>query len=146
MDLWQILNLVHIIGIAFGVGGASVKITLFMKSYRNNDFTPTYVIATRPIAPIIPIGMVLLTVSGIGFALLGYPETQSLLLKHVLVVVLWVVGILIDKVYEPKFITLSPKTNETPTSEFLQVQKQLLALEVIGTISFYAITIIGIIL
>lgn len=134
------------IGIALGVGGASVKFVLFMKSYRNNEFTPTYAMVAGPIAPLIPLGLVLLTVSGIGFFLIGYPEGSSLLVKHILVVALWIVGILIDKVYEPKYLTLAPKAGGTPTPEFLQIRKRLMPLETVGTILFYAIVIIGVIM
>ncbi|MFW9965391.1 MAG: hypothetical protein ACFFCX_17595 [Candidatus Sifarchaeia archaeon] len=146
MDLWQIITLVHIIGIALGVGGASIKLVLFMKSYYNKNFTPAYTVVAEPISQLIFLGMILLTVSGIGYALVGYPEGSSLLVKHVLVVLLWVVGPLISKVYGPRFITLAPKPSESPTSEFLQVRKQLLVLEVLGTVCFYAVSIIGIIM
>jgi len=136
----------HIFGLAFGVGGASAKFALFMKSYSDKESAPVFIKFAKPISQLILLGLILLTVSGIGWAALGYPEKQMLVVKHILVAVLWVVGILINNVYEPKLHRLAPTPGQSLTSGFFQVQKQLLALEAVGTICFYTIAVLGVLL
>jgi hypothetical protein len=141
--VWSIIGLIHNLGLAFGVGGATANLALMMKSRSDKEFTPVFMKASEPIAKLTFLGLILLTLSGIGFFVLGYPEKQLLLLKHILVAVLWVSGLLMMFVYQPRLGRLAPKPGQPPTTEFFSVQKIVQALGMILLILWYAITIMS---
>lgn len=143
ISLWSLLTLAHLFGLALGVGAATVKFTLLLRCYSDLAFAPLYVEVTRPVTRLIVFGLILLTLSGISWILLGFPLTPLLSVKIFLVVVLWILGPVIDNVVEPKFGRLLPAPCEAPTAAFGRAQKQYLTLEGIATGLFYVITIIG---
>lgn len=85
--------------------------------------------------------MVLLTLTGIGWLLLGYPFTTRLLVKLLLVAMIWVMGPLIDNVVEPRFQKLAPAPGKPNSSAFIRIQKQYLALEISATLIFYIVIV-----
>ena len=123
ISIWTILSFVHLIGLAFGVGGATVKVTLLIKSHSNLEFVPTYLKVTTPITRIIILGQTLLTLSGIGWILLGTTFTPLFITKIILVLAIWVLGPFIDNTVEPSFKNLAPTSGEKPSLEFKHVQK-----------------------
>jgi hypothetical protein len=100
---------------------------------------PVYVKVTKPITRQIVLGIILLTLSGIGWLLLAYPITMRLVLKLILVGAIWVLGPVIDNVVEPKFRKLAPAAGEAASPEFIRIQKQYLTLEAVATGLFYVI-------
>ncbi len=139
VSMSSILSLTHLVGLALGVGSATVKLVLLIKCKRDFALVPVYLKVARSITKQIILGLALLTLSGIGWLLLGYPFTLQLGIKIVLVVVIWVLGPVIDNVVEPKFQRLAPEHGETASSEFIRIQKKYLALEVVATGFFYLI-------
>jgi len=133
----------HLFGLALGVGSATVKLGLLIKCRKNPDFIPVFIKVSKPVTKWIIIGLILLTVSGAGWILRGYSFDPFLTVKVSLVAILWVMGPIIDNVIEPKYIKLSPASGEKPSGEFLRVQNQYLAWEILADILFYAITIMG---
>jgi branched-subunit amino acid permease len=93
-------------------------------------------------APIVLVTMVLLTLSGIGWLLLGYHFTPLLVVKIVLVAAIWMLGPLIDNVVEPRFQKLAPGPAGPRSPAFIRIQKQYLTLDVIATLLFYVIIVI----
>ena len=138
-SLTPLLLLTHLIGLALGVGSATAKLTLLLRCKGDRALVPGYLAVARPITRLIVLGLVLLTVSGIGWLLAGYELTLLLDLKLALVVVIWVLGPVIDKVIEPKFRKLAPASGEPASPAFLRVEKQYLMLEVVATGLFYVI-------
>lgn len=59
-------------------------------------------------------------------------------LAHLLGVAL---GSTIDKVIEPKFLKLAPVPGESPSPEFIRIQKRYLIAEVTATGSYYVIVV-----
>jgi hypothetical protein len=57
--------------------------------------------------------------------------------------VIWVLGPIIDNVIEPKFEQLAPSPGSSPSSAFMRIDKQYLALEVTATLLFYVILVLG---
>ena len=146
LSFWFVLTFSHLLGLALGVGAATVKLTLLLKCNSNYDFVPVFIKVTRLITHIIIFGLILLTLSGIGWVLLGTSFTPFFITKLVLVVLIWILGPYIDNAIEPKFIKLAPPIGESPTKEFVKVQKKYLIMETIATMLFYAITIMGVLL
>lgn len=72
-----LLSLAHLIGLVLGVGAATVKLTLLLKCVADHAFMPGYATAARYMTHHIIAGLVVLTLSGIGLLLLGYPPPGS---------------------------------------------------------------------
>ena len=138
--LWSVLFLVHILGLILAVGAATVKTILLIKSNSNPDFLPVYLNAARPITSLIILGLILLTVSGVIWLLDGYPLSQEMIIKLILVASVWVLGPIIDNAVEPKFRKLAP-ANVSASSEFILVKKKYMALEITATGIFYIIVV-----
>jgi hypothetical protein len=137
-----LLSVVHLVGLALGAGSATVKLVLLLKCSADHAFVPAYVTVARLITRQIILGLVLLTVSGIGWLLLGYPFTPLLMVKVVLVAAIWVLGPVIDNFVEPRFPRLAPAPGALPSPPFVRIHKQYLTLEVIATLLFYTIIVI----
>jgi hypothetical protein len=146
MSWWSFLSLVHLVGLALGAGAASVKLALLLRCNADYAFVPVYLQVARPITRFIVLGLVLLTLSGIGWAVAGLAYSPLLVAKLVLVVVLWVLGFSLDKAVEPRFARLAPAPGEPPTPAFLLVHRRYLALEASATGLFYVITVMGVLL
>ncbi len=142
--MWQIFRLIHLFGLAFGVGAVTVNLILMMRSRSNKDFAPVFMRASKPIAMLVFLGLILLTLSGIGFAALGYLEKQLLLAKHILVAVLWVNGLFVMFSLSPKLIKLAPKPGQPLKQEFLSIQRQVQVMGTLGIILWYTITVMGV--
>jgi hypothetical protein len=138
----SVLLLVHLIGLVLAVGSATVKLVLLLKCNADYAFVPVYLKVARPITRLLILGLVLLTLSGIGWLLIGYPFTSLLVVKIILVGAIWVLGPIIDNVVEPKFMKLAPALGEPASTAFIRAQKQYLTLEIVATLLFYVIIVI----
>lgn len=142
ISLPSLLSLVHILGLVSGVGCATAKLTLLLKCKADQKFLPGYLAAVRPLTRMIILGLALLTLSGIGWLLIGYDFSPLLIVKLVLVGTIWMLGPIIDNVVEPKFRNLAPHSGEQASSAFLQIQRRYLLLEAVATGLFYVIIVI----
>ncbi len=138
----SLLSLVHLIGLVLGVGCATAKLALLIRCKSDLAFLPAYIAVSRPVTRLIIVGLVMLTVSGLGWLLLGYPFTTLLVVKMCIVGAIWVLGPLIDNVFEPKFRKLAPAPDESASPAFLRIQQRYLLLEVAATGLFYVIIVI----
>jgi hypothetical protein len=142
MSWSSICSIVHLVGLALGLGCATLKLALLLQCTADHAFIPTYLRVARPITRLIILGMVLLTLSGIVWLLLGYPFTFRLGVKLVLVAALWVLGPIIDNVVEPRFRRLAPEVAGAPQPAFLRSMRQYVAWEVVATLLFYVIVVL----
>jgi hypothetical protein len=134
-----VLLLTHLIGLAWALGAATVKLALLFRCQRDRSLIPTYVRVVGAVTRQLVTGLILLTLSGIGWLLLGYPLTARLVTKLVLVAAVWVIGPIIDKVAEPRFRRLAPTAEEAVSPAFVRAERAYLALEVAATGMFYVI-------
>ena len=125
-----------------GAGAATAKLLLLIKSKADHTFIPVYIKVAKPLTRQIAVGLILLTVSGIAWLLLGYAVTRQLIVKIILVAAIWMLGPVIDKVIEPKFHRLVPGPGEAGSAAFRRSQTQYLTLEVIATLLFYVIIVL----
>jgi hypothetical protein len=138
-SLPSVLSLAHLIGLALAVGCATAKLGLLVKCKADHAFVPTYIAVARPVTRLIILGLALLTLSGLGWLLIGYPLTPLLVVKLVLVGAIWALGPIIDNAVEPKFQQLAPGPGESAAPAFIQIRRRYLLLEVIATGLFYVI-------
>jgi len=138
----SLLQLTHLIGLVLGVGAGTVKLILLIKCNSDYSFFPAYFRISKLITRTIVIGVFILTLSGIAWLLLGYGFTRLLIVKIILVAGIWVLGIIIDNAIEPKLEKLFSPSGESPSPEFIRVQKFHLILETIADVLFYLIIII----
>lgn len=141
VSLPSLLTLTHLIGLVLGAGCATAKLTLLLRAGADPDLLPAYVAFAKPLTRWIVVGIGLLTLSGIGWLLYGYPLTPLLHVKLVLVAAIWVLGPVIDKVVEPNFRKLVPRPGESASGEFTRVRRRYLLLESIATGLFYVIVV-----
>jgi hypothetical protein len=137
-----ILTVAHLVGLALGVGAATVKLFLLLKCRKEPTFLKVYLQVARTITRQIIAGMTLLTLSGIGFLMVGFPFTSRLAVKVVVVAALWGLGPIIDNVLEPKFRTLAPEAGAPAPLEFIKAQGRYVATEILATSLFYLIIVI----
>ena len=142
VSLSSLLTLLHLVGLALAVGAATVKVVLLLKSRADHAFVPIYLKVARPITRLIIGGLVLLTLSGVGWLLLGYPFTTLLIVKLIMVATVWVLGPVIDNVAEPRFKKLAPAPGEPASVDFVRAERQYLVLELAATLLFYVIILI----
>lgn len=146
VSLPSLLLLTHLVGLALGLGSATGKLVLLLKSRADHTFIPVYLKVARPLTRLIVVGMILLTASGAGWLLLGYGITKVLAAKLVLVGALWLLGPLIDNVVEPRFRKLAPAAGESASAAFLLAQRQYVAIEATATATFYVIVVLWVLL
>lgn len=145
--LSPMLILVHLIGLTLAVGCATAKLILLLRCRTDPAFIPAYNAVARPLTRLLILGLVLLTLSGLGWLIFRlYPWTPRLGVKLVLVAAVWILGPVIDNVAEPRFRQLAPAPGAAPSADFLRAERQYLLLEVLATGLFYAIMIVWVLL
>ena len=138
-SLASFLTFTHLVGLALAVGAATAKLVLLLRCRTDTGFTRVFIEASRPVTRLIILGLVLLTLSGVGWLLLGHGFTARLVVKLVLVAVIWVLGPVIDNVVEPGFVASAPATGEPPSPAFRSAFRRYLAFETVATGLFYAV-------
>jgi len=78
MEIKLILVIFHIIGVALGLGGATISDVLFFYSVKNKTISGDEVNLLRAVSKVIWTGIILLIVTGIGFLVLRYLTAGSI--------------------------------------------------------------------
>jgi hypothetical protein len=144
--LSEILMIVHVIGLVLAVGSATIKLLLLFKCNADFKFFPVFFRVAPLITRLIIAGMILLTLSGIAWIIIGYSLEPLLIFKIVLVAFIWILGPVIDNVAEPKLKKSALVPEQILTADFASIQKQHLLLEIAATALMYAAVIIGVLL
>lgn len=145
-SLWTFILLVHLAGLALGVGCATAKVVLLLKCNNNTAFLPVYLKVVKPLTRILVLGLIMMTLSGITWLVMGYGLSNLMIVKLVFVAIVWILGLIIDKLTEPEFLRLAPAASEEPSPAFVSIKKKHLALEIIAAIVFYIIIVLGVLL
>ena len=98
------------------------KARFLLKSKADPAYLLPYLALATAITRLIVLGLVLLTLAGIGLLLLGHALTALLVVKLAMVVLIFVLGPLIDKVVEPRFRELTPRAGESHSTAFIRIQ------------------------
>ena len=132
------LLLVHLVGIALAVGAATVKLNLVMKGSSNPELFSSYFQLVKPITRLL--------ILGIGFFVIGTSLSTLLIIKMILVLFMWILGPVIDNVFEPRLQKLVVAHDSTMSASFVHARKQYLLIEALATGVMYIITIMGVML
>jgi len=135
-----VLGVVHVTGLALGMGAATVKFGAVARS-RDPRIARAFLELSPSMTRPIVLGMVLLTLSGIGWMILGYPMSRELGLKFAPVAALWVLGPWIDKQVEPRFAGAVAAAGDSLSPAFTAAHRRFLLIEGVATGLFYLIVL-----
>ena len=146
-SLSGVLTLVHLIGFALGVGGATVKLYLLLQSVSDFKLISSYLRVATTITRLIVLGIILLAVSGLATVILvgARPFTGPFIIKLLAVGAILIIWPLIDNVAEPKVRILAPQGDEIPNAQFRSALRLYVTLEVVATALFYLTAVIWVV-
>lgn len=140
-SLYTLILFVHLVGISLAVGAATVKNILMLKCYSDHAFIAVYRQVVRTLTKTIITGMVLLTLSGISWFFAGYSLDTYIIVKMALFLAVWILGPLIDNVFEPRFFNAAPAGDEPPSGEFTRARNMYMVIDFLATAIFYGIIV-----
>ncbi len=97
MVMLELFNFLHFIGLAFGLGGATIAAIISSKAAKDKQVAKVINKILPSVAKLIWTGLVLLIISGIALPFyIQWPlDKQLLIIKHILVFWIVVIGIII---------------------------------------------------
>ena len=134
-------NLAHYIGIAFGLGGATIAFIISRKADKDQKSAKVLMPLMRSISTLIFIGLLLLVVSGIGLMFtVKWPLNKPLLVvKHILVALIFINGIYLGRA--------SRKIEKLKgTSKFDEVRKRMKNIGAFNLFLWYFVTVISVVI
>lgn len=145
MVLLEAMWLLHFLGLVWGVGGATVAAILMAKADRNPEMAPLAMKVMPAISKLIWAAIILLIISGIALAqLVTFPfDATMLLVKHIVVAVLVLNGIILTFGIMPKMQKLAPKDGK-PSAEFLKAKKNAKVSSTLGLVLWYVILVLSV--
>jgi len=140
----EIFNFLHFVGLAFGLGGATIASIISAKADKDAEVGKVSMKILPSIIKFIWFGIILLIISGIAISsFIKWPiNTNLLIIKHVFVAWIVIIGIIIG-VKSKKIAILIPKGKEKPSYLFLKTKKQIKGLSIINLILWYLVTLLS---
>lgn len=140
--MWlELANFLHFIGLAFGLGGATIASIVSAKAEKDKELGKQIEKILPSIVKLIWIGMALLIVSGIALPFfISWPlNTNLLIIKHVLVAWIIVVGIFLG-INSKKMMKFAQEKNE---KGLLKSKKTMKILSMIDLLLWYTVTLMS---
>lgn len=141
--LLDIAHFVHLVGIALGVGGATIHTVLSFKAGKDQEIRRSMAKITPIISNLIVIAVILLLISGLGLKYLSvWPiDRNILLIKHS------VVGLLIlNGAYLNLAVFRKLKKEGLKEEEFAKIQRRGKISGLISIFLWYAILVLSVML
>ena len=140
----ELFNFLHFLGLAFGLGGATIATFISFKAEKDKDIAKVQGKIMNFISKFIFMGLVLLIISGIAIPYyMTWPlNKQLLLVKHILVVWIVVIGFFIGRASK-KAGVFAPVGKEKIKSEFLIAKKQVKFFSLINLVLWYVVTLLS---
>ena len=140
----EFFNFLHFVGLAFGLGGATIATIISIKSEKYKEVALAMNKIIPSISKLIMFGLVLLIISGIALPFfITWPlNSTNLIIKHILVVFIVIFGITMGT-KSKKIMKLMPKPNEKPSLIFIKTKRQVKTLSIINLILWYAVTLLS---
>ena len=146
---FTVVQLLHYIGVAWGVGGVTMSIIVSMIADKNPENASHFMLVNKAIMKLIWIGLILLIISGFAYSYTwpyGTLEYSTLLMiKHVLVAILIIVALVITFAFVPKVMKNKPKKDEKPLAAFINAKRNVKIGSIIGFILWYLILILSVV-
>lgn len=145
--LHQALLSLHLIGIAFGLGGAAVSDYSFFKCLRMSDrLTPEVVNWMRSFSQVVWAGIGILAVSGIGLFLLDpgtYLHSSGFIAKMVFVAILITNGLFLNFYTTAKLTTFNFSDNYQVRGSTWWARKLSFTFGAVSTLTWYSILFVA---
>jgi len=140
----ELFNFLHFVGLAFGLGGATIATIISKKADKDKEVAVASTKLMPSISKLISLGLILLIVSGIALPFfITWPlNKEMLVVKHILVVFIVIFGMILGK-NSKRISKLAPKNNEKPSREFLKTKKKIKTFSMINLFLWYAVTILS---
>lgn len=131
---------VHLIGLVFGLGGATVTDLIFVKGVRQRHVGHTLLMVMEAASKVVLAGYAMLVVSGVALITTGTPTTPRFWAKMVVVAVIGLNGIAAHRVTFPRLSAQMETRRADITIGFLH---QLSVTAAISASSWYAALVMG---
>ena len=142
--LLEITQLVHVIGIALGVGGATIHFLLSLKAEKDPEIRPAMMKISVMISKLIIVAVVLLIASGLGLKYqVRWPIDPTMLaIKHTVVGLLVINGAYLNLAVFRRL----QKAHELTEGELAKLQKRGKIAGLISLILWYSILVLSVFL
>ena len=137
-----VLRYIHLISMAFGVGGSTLAMIISRKIDKNPEIAPIIMELIKPVSKLIRLGLILLILSGLGFMVLGskgYIYQPFFLAKMLTVSIISINAILMKFVLNPKLRKLIKKSGSKSSPELLKVKKYIKLSNIISLVAWYLV-------
>lgn len=138
--------LLHLLGFALGVGGATISDVLFLRFLKDFKITIEEKNILQLMSQIVWVGLLIIVVSGVGLFL---PESAELLesakflTKMIVVAVIILNGALLNLLITPKLLTIAWKTNGIDVKSTSRMSNLAFASGAVSFISWYTAFFLG---
>ncbi|MDP3970103.1 MAG: hypothetical protein Q8P90_00215 [bacterium] len=138
MEAEAIVKFFHLVGMAWGVGGATIVTLLMIKSSKDAELAKAGGKIMSIISKLIWGGIILLGITGPILSSMEEPAEGLFRIKMIVVLVLVINGFLMSFGIKPKMAKLSPVDGK-PTPEMLKVKKMAMISGMISLICWYTV-------
>ncbi len=137
---YDVLQFLHMTGMALGAGGATVAMVLSMKAEKDGTLKPALMMVMPLISKVIGAGLIIVVLSGFGFSALApkVATNPNLPLKIGLTALLVATGLLINFRLMPDMQKLAPKPGSAPSKEFGTAYGRIKIAASTGLVLWYA--------
>lgn len=146
VDYKKIVLILHLLGFALGVGGATFADIFFFKFLRDFKITKEEDNILRTMSQIIWVGLFIAIISGIGLYLPMQEvlnESSKFLTKVVVVTIITVNGAFLNLLISPRLVAMSFKKEMLNVARVHRMRKLSFALGAISFTSWYSAFILG---
>ena len=133
----------HIVGVAIGAGGATMSDVLFVTSIADNRIDRSELRLLKIASKVVVIGLLLLTVTGLGFLLTGSPTSPRFWAKMTIVLIAAVNGFVMHRLLFPLFERCARERTAIGSAEFTRYTPLLVVAGPVSAISWYAAIVLG---
>lgn len=144
--------MIHLLGFALGVGGATITDVLFYRFLSDFKISKEEDGILRIMSQVIWVGLFLAILSGIGLYLpemATLNESSKFLVKVVIVFVITLNGAILNLLIAPRLVDMSFKSTESlgntlQVTKMLKLRKTAFALGAISLVSWYSVFALGV--
>lgn len=140
------ITLLHLLGFALGVGGATISDVLFMRFLKDFKITAEEKSILQLMSQIVWVGLLIIVVSGVGLFL---PESERLLdsakflTKMIVIAVIILNGAVLNLLITPKLLTIAWKENGIDVKNTSRMSNIAFASGAVSFISWYTAFFLG---
>ena len=142
----EVFLIIHLVGVALGVGGATFTDVLFFKFLRNFQISKSEDNILKIFSKIIWVALAIIFVTGAALYLPKMAvlnQTPKFLLKMIVFSVIFLNGIFLNLVISPRLINLFFSKNTKLTRSTLLMRKLAFAGGAISMVSWYSALVLG---